>query len=147
MAHKLVADMTVERFRAWQDLLRDDRALSHKVGILAVRGEGTTFKPGVLHNDLSASRDSDYQAMQAYSDGIAFEYSYEKSVQAVTEREAEIAPGRYACLLVFDDDVSLSRLRPRVDVLIAARAQVAAAAVEASAVIEMPPPQSQVGAA
>lgn len=131
MARKLVTDMSKERFRAWQDLLRWDRTLSHEMGILAVRDEGTTFRPGVLRNDLPASRDPDYGAMQAYPDGLAFGYVYERSVHSVTDRDAKIAPGYYACLLVFENDVSLSSLRPRIDKLIAAQHKQAATLIAA----------------
>jgi len=139
MAHKLVTDMRVERFRAWQDLLRGDQALSHRVGILAVRDEGETFKPGVQRNDLPAFHDPDYRAMNAYHNGLAFDYPYEASVSSVTEAKSNIAPGCYACLLVFDNDVSLGELRPRIDELIATR-QAQAAAAET-------PPGAQAGAA
>ena len=139
MAHKLVTDMRKERFQAWQELLRGDRALSHKMGILAVREEGSTFKPGVLRNDVAASHDPDYRAMNAYPDGLALKYPYEATVPSVTGAESDIAPGYYACLLVFDNDVSLRELRPRVDELIATR-QPQAAATET-------PPEAQAGAA
>ena len=121
MARKLVTDMTQKRFDAWRELLSTDRALFHQIGIVAVRPEGAAFWPGVSRTTLPAARDPDYQVMQEYPDGLAFDYQYEAGVRPVVDAQAAIAPGYCACLMVFDDDVSLSSLRPRVDALIAAR--------------------------
>lgn len=127
MTRKLVTDMSAERFQVWRELLDKDRALSHQAGILAVRRPGDKFVAGALRTDLSISRDRDYQAMQQYPDGQAFDYSYKESIRAATGNEVEVAPGRYACLLVVDNAVQLGSLRSRVEELLEAEQEQAAA--------------------